>query len=185
GTRAGRAGPARRPRMARAPPRASALRALVRAGSAAAGPTARSTARGFPRHLPALPAGLVQRDRNRLLPALDAPARAALQRSALASAHRPLDVLRCRFSVSGHRNLGALIANAVLSRMAIELYGDVNAIVGGLLRDLAFVQDSRQKMFGFKRAAAAVLSLEQPLTDLAGPNRTLARIPGVGPASAR
>jgi histidinol phosphatase-like PHP family hydrolase len=62
---------------------------------------------------------------------------------------------------------------------------DVNATVGGLLRDLAFAQSSQQKMFGYKRAAAAVLSLEQPLTELLGADRTLPRIRGIGPASTR
>jgi hypothetical protein len=38
---------------------------------------------------------------------------------------------------------------------------DVNAIVGGYLRDLAFAQSSRQKMFGYKRAAAASFRLLQ------------------------
>jgi histidinol phosphatase-like PHP family hydrolase len=64
-------------------------------------------------------------------------------------------------------------------------YGDVNAVAGGLLRDLAAVQTSPQKTFGYKRAAAAVLSLEQPLTELRRPDGTLEKIPGVGPASSR
>src|SRR4029434_3480625 len=64
-------------------------------------------------------------------------------------------------------------------------YADVNATVGGLLRDLAFAQSSQQKMFGYKRAAAAVLSLEQPLTELLGAHRTLPRIRGIGAASTR
>ena len=62
---------------------------------------------------------------------------------------------------------------------------DINAVVGGLLRDLAFAQTSQQRMFGYKRAAAAVLSLEQPLTNLVQPDRTLPKIPGIGPASTR
>jgi histidinol phosphatase-like PHP family hydrolase len=61
----------------------------------------------------------------------------------------------------------------------------VNAIVGGLLRDLAAIQTSPQKTFGYKRAAAAVLTLERPLTDLLQRDGTLARIPGIGPASTR
>ena len=48
-------------------------------------------------------------------------------------------------------------------------YADVNAVVGGYLRDLAFAQSSQQKMFGYKRAAAAILALDVPLTDLVGP----------------
>jgi histidinol phosphatase-like PHP family hydrolase len=62
---------------------------------------------------------------------------------------------------------------------------DVNAHVGELLRDLAFVQTSKQKQFGYKRASAAVLSLEEQLPALLRPNRTLDKISGVGPASTR
>src|ERR1700755_1641263 len=64
-------------------------------------------------------------------------------------------------------------------------YADVNAVVGGYLRDLAFAQSSPQKMFGYKRAAAAILSLDVPLTDLVGPDGALPRISGIGPGSAR
>jgi len=64
-------------------------------------------------------------------------------------------------------------------------YADVNAVVGGLLRDLAFVQTSPQRTFGYKRAASAVLSLDRPLTELRLPDRTLRKIPGIGPASSR
>ena len=64
-------------------------------------------------------------------------------------------------------------------------YADVNAVVGGYLRDLAFAQSSQQKMFGYKRAATAILSLDRPLTDLLGPNGALPRIPGIGPGSTR
>lgn len=62
---------------------------------------------------------------------------------------------------------------------------DVNAVVGGYLRDLAFAQTESAKMFGYKRAAAAVLALEVPLTDLVQGDGPLPRIPGIGPASAR
>jgi histidinol phosphatase-like PHP family hydrolase len=62
---------------------------------------------------------------------------------------------------------------------------DVNAVVGGYLRDLAFAQSSPQKMFGYKRAAAAILALDTPLTDLLGPDGTLPRIAGIGPGSTR
>ena len=64
-------------------------------------------------------------------------------------------------------------------------YADVNAVVGGYLRDLAFAQSSQQKMFGYKRAAAAILSLDVPLTDLVGPDGALPKIPGIGPGSTR
>jgi histidinol phosphatase-like PHP family hydrolase len=64
-------------------------------------------------------------------------------------------------------------------------YPDVNAVIGGYLRDLAFAQSSQQKMFGYKRAAAAIVSLDMPLTDLLGPDGALPRIPGIGPGSTR
>jgi len=62
---------------------------------------------------------------------------------------------------------------------------DVNAVVGGLLRDLAFVQTSPQKTFGYKRAASTILSLEQQLTALRGSDGALPKIPGIGPGSLR
>jgi putative hydrolase len=62
---------------------------------------------------------------------------------------------------------------------------DVNAVVGGYLRDLAFAQSSRPKMFGYKRAAAAILALDRQLTDLLGPEGALPRISGIGPGSTR
>ena len=62
---------------------------------------------------------------------------------------------------------------------------DVNAAVGGYLRDLAFAQSAKQKMFGYKRAAAAILALDAPLTDLLGPGGSLPKIAGIGPGSAR
>jgi putative hydrolase len=64
-------------------------------------------------------------------------------------------------------------------------YADVNAVVGGLLRDLALAQTSPQRAFGYKRAAAAIVALEEPLTQLVQPDRTLPKIPGIGPASTR
>src|SRR5215471_12545158 len=64
-------------------------------------------------------------------------------------------------------------------------YADVNALIGGCLRDLAFVQSSKPKMFGYKRAAAAVLALDVPLTDLIGPDGSLPKLAGVGPGSTR
>ena len=40
-------------------------------------------------------------------------------------------------------------------------------------------------MFGYKRAAAAILALDVPLTDLVGPDGALPRISGIGPGSTR
>ncbi len=62
---------------------------------------------------------------------------------------------------------------------------DVNAVIGGYLRDLAFAQSSRQKMFGYKRAAAAIYALDVPVTDLVEPDGTLRKIAGIGPGSTR
>jgi putative hydrolase len=62
---------------------------------------------------------------------------------------------------------------------------DINAVVGGCLRDLAFAQASPQKMFGYKRAAAAIFALDVPLTELMGADGALPRIAGIGPGSTR
>src|SRR5215211_7282354 len=64
-------------------------------------------------------------------------------------------------------------------------YSDVNAVIAGYLRDLAFAQSSQQKMFGYKRAAAAIVALDEPITSLIGPDGALPRIPGIGPGSTR
>src|SRR5437867_2659573 len=62
---------------------------------------------------------------------------------------------------------------------------DMNGIVAGLLRDLAAVQKSRQSQWGYERAAAAILSLEEPIESLLQPDGTLRKIPNVGPSSTR
>ncbi len=62
---------------------------------------------------------------------------------------------------------------------------DVNAVISGFLRDLAFAQASPQKTFGYKRAAAAILALDAPLTDLVAADGTWPHISGVGPGSTR
>src|SRR5690349_7203741 len=58
----------------------------------------------------------------------------------------------------------------VMAVQGSRTHADVNAVIGGYLRDLAFAQTSPQKMFGYKRAAAAILGLDVPLTDLCGPD---------------
>ena len=62
---------------------------------------------------------------------------------------------------------------------------DINAKVGALLRDLAAVQQSQQSKWGYKRAAQAILDLEEPLESLLQPDGTLRKIPHVGPSSLR
>ena len=68
---------------------------------------------------------------------------------------------------------------------ATAQHHDVNAVVGGYLRDLAFAQPSRPKMFGYKRAANAILALDTPLPDLIDSNGRLPKIVGIGPGSTR
>ena len=92
-----------------------------------------------------------------------------------------------KWSRAGRR---ATVRNGLpwVSAMAVQeprADADVNAVVGGYLRDLAFAQSSQQQMFGYKRAAAAILSLDRPLTDLLGADGALPRIPGIGPGSTR
>lgn len=62
---------------------------------------------------------------------------------------------------------------------------DTNATVAALLRDLAAVQSSKQSAWGYKRAAQAILDLEEPLESLRQPDGTLRKIANVGPSSLR
>jgi putative hydrolase len=68
---------------------------------------------------------------------------------------------------------------------AARTSADVNAVIAGFLRDLAFAQSSQQKMFGYKRAAAAILALDEPLSELMSASGALPRISGIGPGSTR
>jgi hypothetical protein len=62
---------------------------------------------------------------------------------------------------------------------------DINAVVGGLLRDLAFAQPTQPQRFGYKRAAVTIFGLDQPLTEMLDPAGGLPKIAGIGPGSAR
>src|SRR5436190_23410702 len=62
---------------------------------------------------------------------------------------------------------------------------DLNGKIAALLRDFAAVQTSKQKMWGYNRAAAAILALEEPIESLLERGGTLRKIPNVGPSSAR
>ena len=62
---------------------------------------------------------------------------------------------------------------------------DLNGQIAALLRDFAAIQKSRPSMWGYKRAAAAVLALEEPIESLLQPDGTLRRIPNIGPSSTR
>ena len=62
---------------------------------------------------------------------------------------------------------------------------DTNRRIASLLRDLASVQASTQSKWGYKRAAAAVLNLEEPIESYLQPDGTLRKIPNIGPSSTR
>jgi histidinol phosphatase-like PHP family hydrolase len=62
---------------------------------------------------------------------------------------------------------------------------DTNGLVASLLRDLASVQTSQHSRWGYKRAAAAVGNLDEPIEALLRPDGTLRKIPHVGPSSTR
>jgi len=62
---------------------------------------------------------------------------------------------------------------------------DMNGKIAALLRDFAAIQKSKQSMWGYKRAAAAILALEEPITSLLQPDGTLRKIPNIGPSSTR
>ena len=62
---------------------------------------------------------------------------------------------------------------------------DINSDVAGWLRDFAFLQQSPQSRWGYKRAASAVLYLPVPIDTLLNSDGTLHKIPQIGPASTR
>jgi len=62
---------------------------------------------------------------------------------------------------------------------------DLNGKIAALLRDFAAIQKSKQSMWGYKRAAAAILALEEPIESLLQPDATLRKIPNIGPSSTR
>ena len=62
---------------------------------------------------------------------------------------------------------------------------DLNGKIAALLRDFAAIQTSKQKAWGYKRAAAAVLALDQPIASLVQHDGTLKKIANIGPSSTR
>src|SRR3954468_7222373 len=62
---------------------------------------------------------------------------------------------------------------------------DMNGRIAALLRDFAAIQKSKQSMWGYKRAASAILALEEPIEALLQPDGTLRKIPNIGPSSTR
>ena len=70
---------------------------------------------------------------------------------------------------------------APITSPAARASADVNAVIGGFLRDLAFAQSSQQKMFGYKRAASAILGLDVPLRDAVDPSGAFSTDPWYWP----
>lgn len=62
---------------------------------------------------------------------------------------------------------------------------DTNMLVAEFLSDLAAVQTSVQRKWGYKQAAAAIRGLDEPIEMFVQPDSTLRRIPRIGPASTR
>jgi histidinol phosphatase-like PHP family hydrolase len=62
---------------------------------------------------------------------------------------------------------------------------DMNGKIAALLRDFAAIQTSKQSMWGYRRAASAILALKEPIESLLQPDGTLRKIPHVGPSSTR
>ena len=62
---------------------------------------------------------------------------------------------------------------------------DLNGQIAALLRDFAAIQKSKQSMWGYKRAASAVLALEEPIASFLQADGTLRKIPNIGPSSTR
>jgi putative hydrolase len=62
---------------------------------------------------------------------------------------------------------------------------DTNGTIAALLRDMASVQKSTQSKWGYKRAAAAILALDEPIESYVLPDGTLRKIPNIGPSSTR
>jgi putative hydrolase len=62
---------------------------------------------------------------------------------------------------------------------------DTNGLIASLLRDLASVQKTTQSKWGYKRAAAAILGLDEPIEQYLQPDGTLRKIPNIGPSSTR
>jgi histidinol phosphatase-like PHP family hydrolase len=60
-----------------------------------------------------------------------------------------------------------------------------NARISALLRDLAAAQTVREKRWAYRRAADAVMALDEPIEALLQPDGTLRKIPHVGRSSAK
>jgi putative hydrolase len=62
---------------------------------------------------------------------------------------------------------------------------DTNGVIAALLRDLAAVQTSQPRKWGYRRAASAIIRLDEPIESFLEADGTLRKIPNIGPSSAR
>ncbi len=62
---------------------------------------------------------------------------------------------------------------------------DSNRLIASVLRDFASVQASAQRKWGYTRAAAAILDLDEPIEHYRQGDGTLRKIPNIGPSSTR
>src|SRR6478736_3217324 len=88
------------------------------------------------------------------------------------------------------RGATALVCFVLSSRVAAVMATrsssmDMNGTIAALLRDFAAIQKSKPSEWGYKRAAAAILALEEPIESLLQPDGTLRKIPNIGPSSTR
>lgn len=60
---------------------------------------------------------------------------------------------------------------------------DTNGLIAAHLRDLAFLQKSKQSEWGYRRAAAAIFDLDEPIDALLSADGSLPKIANVGPKS--
>ncbi|MBS1817004.1 MAG: DNA polymerase/3'-5' exonuclease PolX [Acidobacteria bacterium] len=73
----------------------------------------------------------------------------------------------------------------MLTSIDVAAAPDTNRLVASLLRDLAAAQTSEQRRWGYKRAAAAILDLPEPLERYVESDGSLRKIPNIGPSSTR
>jgi histidinol phosphatase-like PHP family hydrolase len=62
---------------------------------------------------------------------------------------------------------------------------DLNGQIAAVLRNFAAIQTSKQKAWGYKRAAESIMALRVPVESLLQTDGTLRKIPNVGPSSTR
>ncbi|MGQ0640180.1 MAG: PHP domain-containing protein [Gemmatimonadaceae bacterium] len=60
---------------------------------------------------------------------------------------------------------------------------DTNGLIAALLRDLAFLQKGKQSEWAYKRAAATIYGLDEPIESLIGAAGSLPKLENVGPKS--